>query len=107
MTNSRKKAANMVIEMMFEAMPESKKEQFRAQCNRNLALTSWYGLEHWTVTVYKEGFQVVAEGCRAKFTAWAFDNDGELVFGRKPNENKLHELWGYVSSNFEIDYNNI
>lgn len=96
MTNKfeRRYVAKETIKMMFQAMPEEKKEQFRKACSRNMILTSWYGLEHWMLRVYKEGFLVTAEGCRCKFSAWAFDHDGELVFGRKPSEDKLHELWG-------------
>lgn len=91
---SRAYVAKDTAIMMFQAMPDVKREHFRKACTRNAILTSWYGLEHWTLKVYKEGFLVTAEGCRCKFTAWAFDHDGELVFGRKPVEDKLHYLWG-------------
>lgn len=94
-----KEIANMTVEMIFEAMPENKKEVFRNACIRNNILTSYYGLDFSELTVYKEGFYWSASGTRSGFAVFAKDNDGELDIIRKPKENKLHRLWGYMWMN--------
>lgn len=90
-----KEVANMTVEMIFDAMPEEKKEVFRNACYRNLLLTSDYGLYFSQLTVYKEGFYWKADGTRSGFAVFAKDNDGELEIIRKPKEDKLHRLWGF------------
>ena len=93
--NAMKKIANMTVEMIFEAMPESKKEVFRNACARNDILTTTYGLMFSTLTVYKEGFYIEMNGTRSRFAAFARDYDGELVIERKPKADKLNELWSF------------
>lgn len=88
-----------VVETMLKEMPEAKKQSLRNASRRNGLLTSEYSLEHIYLRIYKEGWYLTMEGCRCQFAVWAFDNDGEFVFGRKPSESKLHHLWsdGHVS----------
>lgn len=59
---------------------------------RDLKNTVTWILEHGTL---KEGWYITLQGTRCSFSVWADDNDGELVFHRKPNESKLHKLWEY------------
>lgn len=92
---TRKEAAEMTIEMMFEQMPESKVEVLRNACYRNLLLTSSCMLGFSELIVYKEGFYWKAEGCRSSFAVFMKDNDGELTVCRKPKEEKLSYLWGF------------
>lgn len=89
-------------------MPASKKMVLANACKRNAILTSYYGLEEMTMAIYKEGWLITMEGCRAKFTVWATDNDGEIKVERKPNENTLHKLYeAYIKTDKVIDLNNI
>ena len=84
------------IEIMRETLstlPENRKEVFRKAIERNAILTSWYGMEFGTMTIYKEGFYMEFFGTRSRFAYWCFDNDGEFVHGRKPHESKLHMLY--------------
>ena len=79
----------------LEEMPESKKHVLLNALERNFELTSSWLLEHGTLTCYKEGWYITLQGTRCSFSVWAYDNDGELVFHRKPNESKLNKLWEY------------
>lgn len=83
------------VTWILEEMPESKKRVLINALERNLELTSSWILEHGTLTCYKEGWYITLQGTRCSFSVWASDNDGELVFHRKPNESKLHKLWEY------------
>lgn len=79
---------------MLSEMPESKKETLRKACERNDYLTSFYGLSsNQVIHVYKEGWYLQLDGTRCSFKVWAYDNDGEFVFARKPKESKLHKLY--------------
>lgn len=78
---------------MLDRLSDQKKKVLDAALRRNAILTSDYGLENATLNVYKEGFYLVLEGCRSRFAVWYADNDGELIEGRKPQENKLHKLY--------------
>ena len=82
-----------LVKEMLATMPEQKKKVLDSACTRNFYLTSYYGLEFLTFTVYIEGFLIEMEGTRAKFSVWAKDNDGELVFTRKPAESRLRKLY--------------
>lgn len=86
--------AFMTIDMIFEAMPEKKKEVFRNACYRNMLLTSTYILGFSELSVYKEGYYLTMTGTRSSFAVFVADNDGELVVKRKPQDSKLHYLWG-------------
>lgn len=77
----------------LKAMPENKKRALHNACDRNDVLTSYFGLSNQTIHVYKEGWYVELYGTRCAFKAWAYDNDGDFVFSRKPKENKLHKLY--------------
>ena len=98
----REKTAKNFIKWMFEEMPASKKKGFNMAATRNLYLTSEYTLRDVRFTVYTEGWYIEMEGCRSRFACYAADNDGELVFTRKPNTNKLHKLWGIEFDNLFI-----
>lgn len=86
--------AFMTVDMIFDAMPEQKKEVFRNACYRNLLMTSTYMLGFSSLNVYKEGYYLTMEGTRSSFSVFMEDNDGELVLKRKPKDEKLHYLWG-------------
>ena len=98
----REKIAKNFVKWMFEEMPSSKKKSFNAAATRNLYLTSEYTLRNVRFTVYTEGWYIEMEGCRSRFACYAADNDGEFVFTRKPNANKLHKLWGIEFDNLFI-----
>ena len=87
---------------MLDRLSDQKKKALDAALRRNAILTSDYGLENATLTVYKEGFYLVLEGCRSRFAVWYFDRDGELIEGRKPNENKLHKFYSEWTKTDEI-----
>ncbi len=78
---------------MLEQLSDTKKVQLDKFLSRNEALTSTYGCSFGNLRIYKEGWYLTLEGTRSQFSAWFFDNDGELVEGRKPNENKLHFIY--------------
>ncbi len=100
--SNRKQTAIEFTVYMFQNMPEEKKRSFCNASYRNTYLTSEYTLRDARLTVYKEGWYIEMEGCRSRFAAWAWDNDGELVWGRKPREDKLHYLWGSEFDNCYI-----
>lgn len=93
-----------IVAEMLKEMPEAKKEVLTKALTRNFILTSAYVLSSCTLVVYKEGFLVKLEGTRASFSVYAKDNDGELVFTRKPNEDKLHKLYEEWQNMNEEDY---
>ena len=78
---------------MLTSLSDRKRETLEKALTRNLYLTSCYILENGELTIYKEGFYLQLYGTRASFTVWFTDNDGDLIEGRKPNENKLHKLY--------------
>ena len=82
----------MALRIMNE-MPNEKKESLSKALDRNMILTSARFLSMGEITVYKEGWLLVLNGTRCKFSVFAKDNDGEFEFIRKPNENKLHKLY--------------
>jgi hypothetical protein len=78
---------------MLEKMSAEKRNALTNACRRNALLTSFWGLENATLTVYKEGWYLELDGCRAHFAIWCSDNDGELVQGRKPAEKNLNKIY--------------
>ena len=96
----------IVMEMLYQ-MPQEKKEVLKKALERNCILTSAYVLENCTLTVYKEGWLVELSGCRSSFSVYAKDNDGEFIFMRKPNENKLHKLYSEWERMNESDYDKV
>lgn len=81
---------------ILKAMPENKKEILRHALERNAILTSEYGLYSMQmITCYKEGWYIELYGTRCAFKVWAYDNDGEFVFARKPKEEKLSKLYAH------------
>lgn len=79
---------------MLSQLPVNKINTLKNALNRNLILTSTYSLGQGALTIYKEGFYLTLDGTRARFSVFAFDNDGELVIAeRKPHETKLHKLY--------------
>lgn len=92
---------------MLNNMPEVKKQTLRKALERNLYLTSSYIMESGTMTIYKEGFLLRLNGTRCSFSVFAFDNDGELIFSRKPNEKKLNKIYDEFLKFSESDYRNI
>ena len=100
MTN-REKEARRFTAYLAQSMPTEKKRVFNNACYRNLLLTSDYTIRNACLTVYKEGWYVEITGCRSKFALFAFDNDGEFEFSRKPKDSKLNYLW---SCSFDNDF---
>ena len=96
-----------LVKQMLHDMPESKKATLRKALERNLILTSSYVLSGCTLTIYKEGFLVQLDGTRCSFSVYAKDDDGDLVFMRKPNESTLHKLYSQWQPMDESDYRNI
>ena len=82
-----------IVNRMLDEMPENKKATLRNALTRNCILTSYYGLSLGTLSVYKEGFYLEFTGTRCSFSVYAKDADGELVFGRKPQEKSLNLLY--------------
>lgn len=82
-----------IAQEIMNKLPESKVTALRNACTRNAMLTSSYGLENMTMTIYKEGFLIQLDGCRSSFSVYAKDNDGEFEITRKPMESKLHKLY--------------
>lgn len=93
-----------IVKQMLTEMPESKKAVLKKALERNFILTSSYVLSSCTLTVYKEGWLVKLEGTRASFSVFAKDNDGEFIFMRKPNDDKLHYLYEEWQSMNESDF---
>ncbi len=82
-----------IIREMISDMPENKKELLGKALDRNLHLTSVRVMSFGKLRIYKEGFYLILEGTRCKFSVYARDNDGDLVFTRKPSEDKIHLLY--------------
>lgn len=82
-----------IAQEIMNMLPDQKKKVLDNACTRNLNLTSTYGLENMTMTIYIEGFNLKFDGCRSSFNVFAKDNDGELEIVRKPAESKLHKLY--------------
>lgn len=78
---------------ILNKLPQSKINTLINACIRNEILTSSFGLENLTMTIYKEGFRIQMDGCRSSWSVYAKDNDGELEITRKPNESKLHKIY--------------
>lgn len=78
---------------MLEQLSDAKKAQLDKFLSRNEALTSTYGCSFGNLRIYKEGWYLTLDGTRSQFSVWYYDNDGELVEGRKPNESTLHFLY--------------
>lgn len=93
-----------VIETMFQEMPIAKCVSLDNTMTRNMCFTSEAVPEHCYLYTYKEGWYFVAEGCQCRFSVWAFDCDGEFVFGRKPAEKTLHMLWVDSGSQYDIPW---
>lgn len=85
---------------IIKGLPDTRKRVLGDALYRNFILTSAWVLSGCTLSVYKEGFYVELGGTRSAFRVWVSDNDGELVYGRKPAEKTLHKLyeeWGQMS----------
>ena len=82
-----------IIKDMINNLPEGRKTTLSKALDRNEILTTVRTLSNQTLVVYKEGWYLKLEGTRSKFSVWAWDNDGEFVVDRKPNENKLSPLF--------------
>lgn len=78
---------------MLENLSDAKKAQLDKFLSRNEALTSTYGCSFGNLRIYHEGWYLTLEGTRSQFSVWYYDNDGELVEGRKPSENKLNFIY--------------
>ena len=92
-----------IMMMIWEALPEKKRKTFEAAEYRNRYLTSEYMLRNGRITTYIEGWYLELEGCQSRFAVFAKDVDGCVEICRKPNENKLHRLWGMEFDNTFLD----
>lgn len=96
----------LIAREMLITMPVAKKFALEKACLRNALLTSYFGLENMTLTVYVEGWLLTLNGCRSSFSVYAKDNDGVLEFTRKPAESKLRKLyssWDKTDNVIDID----
>lgn len=101
---TRKFNHDFTIEML-QGMPREKKKVLNNALNRTNYLTSYYGLSLQNVTVYKEGWYIDFEGCRAGFKMWIGDEDGTFVYGKKkPINSKLNRLHSYDPEIYEADF---
>ena len=94
-TSWKREVAEMTMEMIVEAMPDSKKNALKNACQRNNILTTYYGLGFSELSIYKEGYYWKAEGTRSNFAVFVKDDDGKLSVIRKPKDSKLSYLWGH------------
>lgn len=93
-----------VLGELFSKMPISKCVSLDKTITRNFCFTSDFAPEHCRLTIYKEGWYFEADGCQCRFTVWAKDNDGEMVFGRKPAERLLHKIWSDTGSQYDVPW---
>lgn len=95
-----------IVRSILANLPENKRASLEAACRRNALLTSYFGLDSLTLTVYKEGFLIELEGTRSKFSVFALDDDGDVVIlNRKPNESSLHKIyqqWTHADSVIDL-----
>ena len=103
---TRKQIAYEMTWRILDEMPTCKKEVLEKALDRNLILTSSWVLSSCTLRTYKEGWLIKMEGTRCSFTVFAHDNDGDLIFTRKPNEDTLHFLHEDWFSPNEVDFLN-
>lgn len=101
---TRKQISYTMAYTMLNEMPVSKEEVLKRALERNLILTSSYVLSSGTLYTYKEGWLLKLEGTRCSFSVFAYDNDGKLLFARKPNESSLHLLYEEWLRFDECDY---
>lgn len=79
---------------MVRMLTGKKREQLKNQLLRNFQLTSTYALSDVTLVIYKEGYEMILNGCRASFSCFFYDNDGTLTLAtRKPKADKLSWLY--------------
>ena len=93
-----------VLNELFGKMPIEKCNSLSRTMYRNFCFTSDDVPEHCRLAIYKEGWYFEAEGCQCRFAVWAKDNDGEMVFGRKPAEKFLHFLWSDTGSQYRVPW---
>ena len=91
MFKNNKDLVQEIIEMVKK--DEKRNKALENAIDRNGILTSDYTLPFLTIKVYHEGFYLIFEGCRCKYSIFAEDNDSYLKLKRKPNENKLHLIY--------------
>ena len=96
-----------IMEMFVEAMGEKKKNTFCNACDRNGYLTSHFGMSWYTLSTYKEGWYFECGGTRCAFAVWAWDRDGEMEIGRKPNKDNIHFIWAHTFSSMPISLRKI
>lgn len=99
----KERLCRSIVQQMFDAMDDKKKYAYEEACARVCYLTSHYGMSRYTLRTYIEGWYFEAEGCRTRYSVWAFDNDGELIIGKKPKEDKLRFIWSYTFIDNPID----
>ena len=96
-----------MAERILQEMPLQKKQSLKNALNRNEILTSARVLSIGDITVYKEGWYLQLLGTRCQFSIYAEDNDGTLIFKRKPRESSLHKLYNQTLYFNEGDFRNI
>ena len=103
----RRKINQEIASSMLHEMPLQKKQSLEKALDRNESLTSARVLSIGDITVYKEGWYLQLYGTRCQFSVYAEDNDGTLIFKRKPKENNLHKLYDQTLYFNENDFRNI
>lgn len=89
----RKKINQEIANMILQDMPIAKKQSLKNALDRNEILTSARVLPIGEITVYKEGWYLQLLGTRCRFSVYAEDKDGELIFKRKPSERSINKLY--------------
>lgn len=102
-----KKVNKDMVKTILNEMPDEKKAVLRKALERNMILTSARVMSWAELEIYKQGFYLKLDGTRCKFNVWADDNDGELVFRRKPNSDKLDLIYTDSGQMAESDFDNI
>ena len=102
-----KKINQEMAKRILQEMPLQKKQSLKNALDRNEILTSARVLSIGEITVYKQGWYLQLYGTRCQFSVYAEDNDGTLIFKRKPKENNLHKLYDQSLYFNENDFKNI
>lgn len=89
----RRKINQEIASSILHEMPLQKKQSLKNALDRNESLTSARVLSIGDITVYKEGWYLQLYGTRCQFSVYAEDNDGTLIFKRKPKEKCLDKLY--------------
>lgn len=81
-----------IILDILDNMSESRKKTFRQALDRSEQIIGYRGFKKVDVIMYKQGFYITFESPATTFAVWAWDDDGDLIIDRKPNDKSLDFL---------------